>query len=156
MPEGVTTINNYTFQNCSALENVTLGSKVKTLGNYAFNGCAALKVLELPETISTIGKDCVLGATNLTVYVCNATPFSWSNSFKVADETYAPIYVVYGAKDDYDTANNWKLSAVNEIMPTVSIDMENKMVLVNYNNALLTVPVTNTYAKIVPTRLRLS
>ena len=152
VPEGVTTINNYTFQNCSALENVILGNTVKTLGNFAFNGCSSLNVLELPETISTIGRDCVLGATNLNVYVCNSTPFSWNNSFKVADETYAPIYVVYGAKDDYDTANNWNLSAVNEIIPTVSIDMENKMVLVNYNNALLTVPVTNTYAKIVPTR----
>jgi hypothetical protein len=152
VPEGVTTINNYVFQNCSALENVTLGSKVKTLGNYAFNGCAALKVLELPETISTLGKDFVVGATNLTVYVCNATPFSWSNSFKVSSEAYAPIYVVYGAKADYEAAANWNLSAVNEIVPTIAADMENKTVLVDYNNALLQVPVTETYAETVPAR----
>jgi|GEM_PF-3599337 len=152
LPEGVTTINNYTFQNCSALENITLGSNVNTLGNYAFNGCTALKVLELPATISTIGRDMVIGATSVNVYVCNATPFNWGNSFKVSDEAYAPIYVVYGAKADYEAANNWNLSVVNEVVPTIAVDMENKTVLVDYNNAILTVPVTKSYAETIPAR----
>ena len=152
IPEGVTAIGNYTFQKCTALESVYLGGNVTKIGNYAFNGCAALKVLELPETISTLGSNLVVGATNLNVYVCNATPFSWNNSFKVSNEAYAPIYVVYGAKADYEAAKNWNLSTVNEVLPTVSVDMDNKTVLVDYENALLSVPVINTYAETVPAR----
>lgn len=152
VPQGVTTINNYTFQNCTALESVTLGNKVKTLGNYAFYGCSSLKVIELPETISTLGSNLTVGATNLSVYVCNATPFAWNNSFKVSDEAYAPIYVVYGAKADYNAANNWNLSAVNEVVPTIAVDMENKVNVLNYEVASFAVPMTYTYEESVPTR----
>ena len=134
------------------MESVTLGSKVKTLGNYAFYGCSSLKVLELPETISTLGSNLTVGATNLSVYVCNATPFAWNNSFKVSDEAYAPIYVVYGAKADYNAANNWNLSAVNEVVPTIAVDMENKVNVLNYEVASFTVPMTYTYEESVPTR----
>lgn len=152
IPEGVTAISNYTFRNCSALESITLGSKVKSIGNYAFYGCSSLKVLELPETISTLGSNLTVGATNLSVYVCNATPFTWNNSFKISNEAYAPIYVIYGAKADYEVANNWNLSAVNEVIPSISVDMENQNVSVDYYNALLTILVIKTYAETIPTR----
>ena len=175
IPEGVKTIGNYTFQKCTSLETVNLHSGITSIGtyafdacsvlksitlpegitaisNYSFRNCSALETLELPETISTLGKDFIVGATNVTVYVCNATPFSWSNSFKVAEETYAPVNVVYGAKADYDAATNWSLSAITEVIPTIAVDMENKTVVSENEAVQLAVPMAYTYADVIPAR----
>ncbi len=42
IPEGVTSIPNYAFKNCSSLTSVTIPESVTSIGNNAFNGCSAL------------------------------------------------------------------------------------------------------------------
>ena len=43
IPEGVTSIKNYAFYNCTSLTNVTLGNGVESIGNNAFQQCTSLK-----------------------------------------------------------------------------------------------------------------
>ena len=42
IPEGVTSIGNYTFQYCRCLTSITIPESVTSIGNYAFEGCSNL------------------------------------------------------------------------------------------------------------------
>ena len=44
IPDGVTNIGNYAFQNCTSLTSVTIPKSVTSIGNYAFYGCEKLTV----------------------------------------------------------------------------------------------------------------
>ena len=39
IPEGVTSIGDYAFYNCSGLTSVVIGNGVTSIGNYAFYSC---------------------------------------------------------------------------------------------------------------------
>lgn len=43
VPDGVTSIGNYAFLNCSSLTSVTIPNSVTSIGNWAFYGCDNLK-----------------------------------------------------------------------------------------------------------------
>ncbi len=47
-PEGLTSIGNFAFYNCTTLEKTIISDSVTNLGNYAFGGCAGLKELSVP------------------------------------------------------------------------------------------------------------
>ncbi len=50
IPEGVTSIGEYAFQDCSNLSSITIPSSVTTICDYAFQGCWGLKMItsEMP------------------------------------------------------------------------------------------------------------
>lgn len=52
---GVTTIGEYAFENCTLLESVAISDSVEKIGKYAFSGCSALKRISLPDSIAQIG-----------------------------------------------------------------------------------------------------
>ena len=52
---GVTTIGEYAFENCTLLESVTIPDNVEKIGKYAFSDCSALKRISLPDSIAQIG-----------------------------------------------------------------------------------------------------
>lgn len=52
---GVTTIGEYAFENCTLLESVVIPDSVEKIGKYAFSGCSALKRISLPDSIAQIG-----------------------------------------------------------------------------------------------------
>lgn len=52
---GVTTIGEYAFENCTLLESVVISDSVEKIGKYAFSGCSALKRISLPDSIAQIG-----------------------------------------------------------------------------------------------------
>lgn len=66
IPEGVTHIRDYAFQNCAQLEAVVLPSTLTNvedadpyypfaLGAHVFEGCSSLKAINLPEGVTRIG-----------------------------------------------------------------------------------------------------
>ncbi len=65
VPEGVTEIGTYAFQN-SKLKGVTLPDSVDTIGESAFHMCKSLENIALPESLTTI-KEFAFG-------FCNALP----------------------------------------------------------------------------------
>lgn len=61
----LTSIGNYSFQNCSSLSNITLPSSLTSIGNYAFNNCSALSSITIPEGVTSIGEQAFEGCTSL-------------------------------------------------------------------------------------------
>ena len=64
--EGVTSIGNYAFYNCTKLTSLTLPSTLKTIGECTFQGCTNLTSLTIPEGVTSIGVSAFRMCTNLT------------------------------------------------------------------------------------------
>lgn len=65
LPEGLTTINNYCFRNCSNLDNIVLPKSLTLLGSYCFQNCQILEEVDIPVNIKTIPSYCFSQCTNL-------------------------------------------------------------------------------------------
>ena len=52
--DGVTTIGDRAFYNCTSLLQVQIGQNVQTIGTYAFRGCAKLTEITLPDSITEL------------------------------------------------------------------------------------------------------
>ena len=59
---GVTTIGEYAFENCTLLESVAIPDSVEKIGKYAFSDCSALKRISLPDSIAQIGDHAFRGS----------------------------------------------------------------------------------------------
>ncbi len=58
-------INNYTFQKCAKLSDVTLNNTL-LVGSNAFEGCTALEEINLPVSLTSLGASAFKGCTALT------------------------------------------------------------------------------------------
>ena len=47
-PDGLTSIGDYSFQDCTSLESVTIPDNVEGIGIYAFSGCTSLTTVTIP------------------------------------------------------------------------------------------------------------
>lgn len=56
IPENVTSIGSYAFENYKGLTNldITIPSSVTRIGEYAFNGCSGLSNISIPEGVESI------------------------------------------------------------------------------------------------------
>mgnify|MGYP004458014427 FL=1 len=52
---GVTSIGNYTFSDCTRLTNITIPNSVTSIGDYAFDGCENLTNITIPNSVTSIG-----------------------------------------------------------------------------------------------------
>lgn len=55
IPDTVTEIGNYAFENCKGLSEMKIPDTVKTIGNGSFFGCENLNKMIIPESITSIG-----------------------------------------------------------------------------------------------------
>ena len=55
VPEGVTAIPNYAFEDCNYLKTVILPSTLLSIGAHAFSGCSNLRYIAVPYAIASIG-----------------------------------------------------------------------------------------------------
>ena len=65
IPEGVTSINPYTFSGCKNLVEIQLPETLTYIWTGAFWGCVSLKQLQLPDNIGYIGYFAFWGCTSL-------------------------------------------------------------------------------------------
>ncbi len=66
MPESLTTIGYYAFDKCVSLTEVTIPSNVTSIGFDAFNGCTGLTEIFIPANVTSIGNWCFGGCSSLT------------------------------------------------------------------------------------------
>ena len=64
--DGVTTIGQYAFYNCTNLTSITIPSSVTTIGNNTFGDCTSLTSITIPDSVTTIGYGAFIGCTSLT------------------------------------------------------------------------------------------
>ena len=55
IPEGVTSIGGYAFYFCLVLQSVTIPDGVTSIGDYTFRNCYALQSVTIPEGVTSIG-----------------------------------------------------------------------------------------------------
>ncbi|WP_294846962.1 leucine-rich repeat protein [uncultured Eubacterium sp.] len=70
IPNSVTTIGKYAFSDCSGLTSVTIGNSVTTIGEHAFSGCSGLTSVTIPNSVTTIGEyafEFCSGLTSVTI-----------------------------------------------------------------------------------------
>ena len=65
IPEGTTSIKDYTFNSCTNLTEVKIPDTVKSIGNYAFVLCQNLNNVNIPEYVETIGERAFNGCRSL-------------------------------------------------------------------------------------------
>jgi hypothetical protein len=69
LPEGVTTLGKYLFQECDSLQEITIPAGVTTIGDYCFYGCTELESIYCkPTTPPTLSDNYVFPQTT-TIYV---------------------------------------------------------------------------------------
>ncbi len=66
IPEGVTSIGNYTFQYCTGLTSINIPESVTSIGNSAFSGCRGLTSINIPEGVTSIGDYAFSSCSGLT------------------------------------------------------------------------------------------
>ena len=66
IPESVTSIEECAFQNCSSLTDITIPGSVTSIGECAFQGCSSLTSIEIPSSVTSIGDDAFYGTPWLT------------------------------------------------------------------------------------------
>lgn len=67
IPNEITSIGNYTFEDCRSLITVVLHNGVTSIGSHAFDGCTGLVSINIPEGVTSI-EDCTFsGCSSLTM-----------------------------------------------------------------------------------------
>lgn len=65
IPDSVTTICRYAFENCSNLAELSLGKGIEKIGDVAFGYCISLTAVTIPSSVRYIGSDAFSGCTAL-------------------------------------------------------------------------------------------
>lgn len=92
IPDGVTSIGGYAFEDCSGITSVTIPKGVKYIGSGAFKGCSGLKSVTIPIGVTKIGEfafeDCE-GLTSVTISnsVRSIGDFAFDGCIRLTDVT---------------------------------------------------------------------
>lgn len=87
VPEGITSVAQYAFYNCSAITNLTLPSSISVLKAQAFEGCTGFQTITLaatvpPELVVDNNKHAFTGANSESLFI---VPSASLQAYKTAD-----------------------------------------------------------------------
>lgn len=117
IPDSVTSVSTYSFENCSGISDVIFGSGVKFINEYAFKGCTGLTDVVLSNSVAYLINGCFLECSNLYSIVLPVSLSSIGNSvfykcnkfryiyYRGTEEQWSKIFnnsEVYGAKIIYN------------------------------------------------------
>ena len=65
VPEGVTSICDYSFEDCIQLQSISLPNGIEHIGNVVFCGCSKLSTFTIPESVVSVGFSAFEGCQRL-------------------------------------------------------------------------------------------
>ena len=124
IPDGVTRIGKGVFKE-SRFISIEIPNSVTSIGSWAFQNCRLLTSVEIPNSVTSIGERAFYNCTRLTS-ITSLIPaedlFSInSNVFDNVDKTTCTLYVLYGAKETYASTAGWnEFTNIVELEPTAT------------------------------------
>ncbi len=107
IPEGVTSVGDFAFYDCSGLASINIPEGVTSIGRYAFCYCSNIPVLTIPASVTSIGMSAFNGWNSVTRVYCKPTKMP---SMDIIPGRNIPlpglregvkIYVPHGLVEDY-------------------------------------------------------
>lgn len=99
--DGVTSIGDSAFDNCTGLTSVTIPDSVTSIGSSAFNGCSGLTSVTIPDSVTSIGSSAFHGCYGLTSLiipdsVTNISDSAFSNCTSLTSVTIPDSIISIG------------------------------------------------------------
>ena len=122
MQQGVTSIGDHAFWDCSGLTSVTIPDGVTSIGGGAFSGCTSLTSVAIPSSVTEIGGSAFSGCTGLTSVtipdsVTSIDGYAFSGCDSLTDVYYAGTAADW-AKISISEGNEDLLAAALHCKPT--------------------------------------
>ncbi len=155
IPQGITKINAYAFENCSSLTSITIPNSVTSIGEKAFCNCSSLTSITIPNSVTSIGRGAFSNCsslTNITIpnsvtsigdyafYDCDSlTSMSIGDAVtSIGEETFfycdiTELTIAEGSKTIPSVVANFKSKLTKVNFPTTMTKIEQDA-LYNYTN----------------------
>lgn len=143
LPETITAIGSYVFSNCTALNELILPESLTTIGQYVFSGCTALTEITIPSNVESVGSYTFQNCSGLTSVKCKAiVPPVASGTFTSGmDLNHCTLYVAPFTIDAYRAAANWSnfyiMKPLNEPVKNIYVKRPMSFDLLSEDNAVL-------------------
>ena len=114
--DGLTSIGDYAFYNCTKLASITIPNSVSRIGNQAFAYCTALESIVIPDNVTYFGERLLYNSTALKRVILKATtpPTIKTDTFSNVPATCV-FEVPLEALNAYKSAQYWSAIA-NQIV----------------------------------------
>jgi len=109
LPDGITTIGAYAFEECSSLASITIPDNVTLIENNAFRQCGSLTSITIPSNVYLIDEYAFYLCSSLAEVNCRATtpPVLKKAAFKDIVSP-ATLYIPTGCSEAYnDNTKDW-------------------------------------------------
>ncbi|MBK6283950.1 MAG: leucine-rich repeat protein [Draconibacterium sp.] len=112
IPSSVTMIGQYAFYLCENLNSAFIPSSVTAIGFESFAYCSGLESISIPSSVNLINHQAFNNCYNLNSiysYPISAIDLNASvNVFNNVKKTTCILYVPFGSKTAYESANQWQ------------------------------------------------
>ena len=125
IPDGVTSIGDRAFWNCTGLTSITIPNSVTSIGEMAFAACTGLTSVTIPNSVTSVGEWAFDGCTGLTSMTVEATnpPLCFNDYDGLAMPNYdIPLYVPAGSVNAYKKAYEWKKFTNIQVIPATGVN----------------------------------
>ena len=104
LPQGLTSIGNYAFYDCSSLASIIIPNSITSIGDYAFYTCFSLTSIAIPESVINIGEK-AFASCSLTSIAIPESVINIGESVFSSCSSLTSI-VVESGNTKYDSRNN--------------------------------------------------